>query len=105
MENPHEEKQAVLLERIIKNVVSRQELIRWRVRSSHLAGEVQRKHRRAQPVPRGNPTIQRGLHYIGLVPELLAKCRVQSRGYQEPGGPKVNGRWRETQSGDDVDER
>ena len=69
-----------------------------------LAGEMQRKHRRAQPVPRGNPTIQRGLHYIGLVPKLLAKRRIQPRGYQEPGGPEVNGRWRETiEHGADVD--
>lgn len=72
MENPHEEKQAVLLERIIKNVVSEFPFPPERVSYPSITGEMQRKHRRTQPVFRGNHPVQRSFSHVGPVPKLLA---------------------------------
>lgn len=73
MENPHEEKQAVLLERIIKNVVSEHLIPVPNTRADpSITGEMQRKHRGTQPVFRRDHSVQRGLGHFGLVPELLA---------------------------------
>lgn len=72
MENPHEEKQAVLLERIIKNVVSESPSPPERMSYPSPIGEMQRKHRGAQPMFRGDYPVQRSLCYVGPFSKLLA---------------------------------